>query len=126
MGIAMQTPGIHHISLRASDFECSRHFYIETLGFPVALEKENLLIFLAGGTAIGIRPALESGEFKPLRTGLDHLALTCEHESELKRVAAALTDAGIENTGVKKDETLGKLYVNFKDPDRIAWEFFMA
>jgi glyoxylase I family protein len=24
------------------------------------------------------------------------------------------------------DETLGKNYVAFKDPDRIAWEFYMT
>ena len=29
-------------------------------------------------------------------------------------------------TGVKLDETLGKRYVAFKDPDRIAWEFYMV
>jgi len=27
---------------------------------------------------------------------------------------------------VKKDETLGKRYVAFKAPDRIAWELYMA
>ena len=32
----------------------------------------------------------------------------------------------MENTGVKLDETLGKRYVAFKDPDRIAWELYMA
>ena len=58
--------------------------------------------------------------------GLDHLAIACEEESELHRVAGALSEAGIENTGGKLDETLGKLYVAFKDPDRIAWEFYMA
>jgi hypothetical protein len=42
----------------------------------------------------------------------------------LKRVADALEAAGVENTGVKLDETLGKRYVAFKDPDRIAWEFY--
>ena len=46
--------------------------------------------------------------------------------SELKRVADALSAAGIENTGAKHDETLDKDYVAFKDPDRIAWEFYMA
>ena len=46
--------------------------------------------------------------------------------AELKRVADALSAAGIENTGAKRDETLGKDYVAFKDPDRIAWEFYMA
>jgi glyoxylase I family protein len=39
-------------------------------------------------------------------------------------VAGALAAAGIENTGVKTDETLGRRYVAFKDPDRIAWEFY--
>ena len=54
------------------------------------------------------------------------MALACENERELERVAAALSQAGVENTGVKLDETLGKKYVAFKDPDRIAWEFYMA
>jgi hypothetical protein len=38
----------------------------------------------------------------------------------------ALSEAGIENTGVKLDDALGKQYVAFKDPDRIAWEFYMT
>jgi glyoxylase I family protein len=50
----------------------------------------------------------------------------CKNESELNRVAEALKAAGVENTGVKMDETLGKRYVAFKDPDRIAWEFYSA
>jgi uncharacterized glyoxalase superfamily protein PhnB len=57
--------------------------------------------------------------------GLDHLALTCTEEPELERVAAALTAAGVQNTGVKLDTTLNKKYVAFKDPDGIAWEFYM-
>ena len=57
--------------------------------------------------------------------GLDHLALGCSSEEELHRVTSALNEAGIENTGVKLDETLNKKYVAFKDPDRISWEFYM-
>jgi hypothetical protein len=34
--------------------------------------------------------------------------------------------AGVENTGVKIDPTLGKEYIAFKDPDRMAWELSMA
>ena len=52
--------------------------------------------------------------------------MACEDEAELERVAAALSAEGVENTGVKLDETLGKRYVAFKDPDRIAWEFYMT
>lgn len=130
MRIKIQTPGIHHIALRVSDFERARHFYVDTLGFEVAMEAPNLLLFLAGQTAVGIRGPEEKTPqddvFNPFRVGLDHLALTCTEEAELERVAAALKEAGIENTGVKLDETLGKKYVAFKDPDRIAWEFYMA
>lgn len=130
MSIKIQTPGVHHVTLRASDYARARRFYIEILGFDIALEKPNLFIFFAGQTAIAVRgPAEEtpSGDaFNPFRVGLDHVALACTDEAELGRVAEALSEAGIENTGVKVDETLGKKYVAFKDPDRIAWELYMA
>ncbi len=125
MAITIKTPGIHHISLRVSDFARARHFYLETLGFPLIMEMPNLFLFSAGSTAIGIRPAQESGGFNPLRVGMDHLALACEDEAELERVAAALSAAGIENTGVKVEKAIDKKYVAFKDPDRIAWELYM-
>ena len=32
----------------------------------------------------------------------------------------------VDTIGSKRDETLGKDYVRFKDPDMIAWEFYMA
>ena len=43
---------------------------------------------------------------------------------ELERVAAALEEHGIENTGIKHDPIPDKDYVALKDPDRIAWEFY--
>ncbi len=130
MSINIKTPSVHHIALRVSDYNRARRFYIDTLGFPLIMEADNLFLFLAGSTAIGVRgPEADtpSGDvFNPFRVGLDHLALACESDSELERVADALAAAGIENTGIKMDATLGKRYIAFKDPDRIAWEFFMA
>ena len=41
-------------------------------------------------------------------------------------MAGALASAGVENTGVKLDPLLNRRYVAFKDPDRIAWEVYMA
>ena len=126
----IKTPGVHHIALRSTDLARSRRFYAETLGFPIIAEVPNLFLFLAGGTAIGVRgpeAQTQSGDaFNPFRVGLDHIALGCEDEQELERVAAALQQAGVENTGVKLDETLGKKYVAFKDPDRISWEYYMV
>ncbi len=129
MAIDIQTPGIHHIVLRSANLARSREFYHTTLGFPIALEVPDLIIFVAGGTFVGVRgPAPEEGSkvFNPYSVGLDHMALGCTDEAELQRVAQALADANIENTGVKFDSTLGKNYVAFKDPDRISWEFYMV
>jgi len=130
MPIAMTTVGIHHVALRATDLERSRRFYGDALGFPVVLEAPGVFLFLAGQTAIAVRgpdARTPRGDvFSPFRAGLDHLALACADERELQRVAAALASAGIENTGVKTDPTLNRQYVAFKDPDGIAWEFYMA
>lgn len=128
MAIGINTPGVHHVTLRTSDIDRSRKFYAELLGLPVLMDSPELVLFQAGNTAIAIRapaPQTPKGDsFDPFRVGLDHVALGCADDAELERVAAALADAGVENTGVKTDETLGKRYVAFKDPDRISWEFY--
>lgn len=130
MPVDIKTTGVHHVALRSSNLERSKKFYTSTLGFKIILEVPGIFLFMAGSTAIGVRgpdPASPAGDkFNPLRIGLDHVALACSDEAELKRVASALSAAGVENTGVKLDETLNKRYVAFKDPDRIAWELYMA
>ena len=130
MPIDIKTTGVHHVALRVTDLERSKKFYTEALGFPVIAELPGLVLFLAGGTAFGLRAPTEQmpagDRFSPHRVGVDHIALACSEDTELERVASALTAAGIENTGTKLDEALGKRYVAFKDPDRIAWEFYMA
>ena len=84
---------------------------------------------MIGSTAISIvgpdKETSPADVFSPFRVGLDHLSFVCDSEEELARVATALEDAGIWNTGVKIDETLGKKYVAFKDPDKISLEFYM-
>lgn len=130
MSISIETPGVHHIALRVTNLARARQFYIDTLGFPMALEGPGIFLFLAGETAIAVRgpeSGTPSGDvFSPYRAGLDHLAIGCSDERELARVATALGAAGIDNTGIRLDQTLNRQYVAFKDPDCIAWEFYMA
>ena len=130
MSLKIKTPGIHHLTLRSADYARSKSFYTQKLGFEIVLEKPNLFIFFAGSTAIAVRgPESQTPPndlFNPFRVGMDHVALACESEEELEYVALQLSSLEIENTGIRTDETLGKKYVAFKDPDRISWEFYMV
>ncbi len=128
MAINPKTTGIHHIALRCTDMNLTKNFYVNTLGFTLALDSPEIIAFVAGPVIIAFKKAnaiSKQDVFTPFNIGLDHVALACENEEELNRVANDLSAAGVENTGVKLDETLQKLYVAFKDPDRIQWEFYM-
>ena len=126
----IQTPGVHHLALRVSDYDRSKDFYLNKLGFQQILEEPDLCIFLAGGTAVALRGPDENtptnDTFNPYRVGLDHLAIGCENMGLLEEMVEALDRHQIENTGIKHDEALDKDYIAFKDPDRISWEYYMV
>ena len=130
MPIQPKTPGIHHIALRCRDFARTKAFYQDLLGFAMVMDTPELMGCLVGNVFVGFKLAAPANPadtaFTPFNIGLDHLAIACEDEAELLRVAHALQAAGVENTGVKTDPALQKRYVAFKDPDRIAWEFYMV
>lgn len=129
MAVTPVTPGIHHICLRSTNFDVTKNFYQDILGFPLVIDTPELIIFSAAGIFLAFKKANprsnEFSSFSPFEVGLDHIAITCETEEELHRFARGITDAGVENTGVKMDPALNKLYVAFKDPDKIQWEFYM-
>jgi len=129
MAINPTTPGIHHIGLRSIDFNVTKNFYRDIIGFPQVVDTPDLIIFAVGSVFIAFKKAdprdRKYSAFSPFEVGLDHIAMTCETEEELHRFAKGLADAGVENTGVKLDPGLKKLYIAFKDPDRIQWEFYM-
>jgi glyoxylase I family protein len=130
MTIALQTAGIHHLALRAADLARAHAFYGRTLGFPIVFETRDSFVVLAGHTVVVIRgpepQTLAGDRFNPFRVGLDHVALACPSEAELERAAAALDAAKVPSTSVRFDPLLKQRYVAFKDPDGIAWEFYMA
>jgi glyoxylase I family protein len=125
MAINPKTPGVHHINLRCSDLNNSKSFYRDIIGFPVVIDVDELFAFPVGNVFIVFKKADANTKFNPLTIGTDHVAIACESEEELKRFAKGLSDANVENTGVKTDPVLQKQYVAFKDPDRIQWEFYM-
>lgn len=130
MAIAPQTTGVHHLALRSSDLARAKAFYGTTLGLPIVLETWDAFVALAGGTVLMVRRPDErtpaGDRFDSSRVGLDHVALACADETELERVARALEAAGVPSTGLRFDAVLRRRYVAFRDPDGIAWQFYMA
>lgn len=120
---------IHHIGLRSMDFDVTKKFYGDILGWKLVMDKPDLIIYLTGSVFVAFKKAeprdKKYSSFSPFEVGLDHIAITCETEEELHQFTKKITDAGVENTGVKLDTALNKLYVAFKDPDRISWESYM-
>ncbi len=55
MAINPITPGIHHIALRCTDFDATKQFYETVLGFPLALDTENIIAFVAGSVIIAFK-----------------------------------------------------------------------
>lgn len=129
MAINPLTPGLHHVCLRSMNFDITKKFYQDILGFPLVVDTPELIIFSAAGIFLAFKKAnprnAEFSSFSPFEVGLDHIAIACETEDELNRFTKSLNDAGVDNTGVKMDPALNKLYVAFKDPDKIKWEFYM-
>ncbi|MBC8134986.1 MAG: VOC family protein [Fibrella sp.] len=130
MPINIETTGMHHLALRSTDLPRSRKFYAETLGFPLVMDTDRAFVIVAGSSVVGVLApepdTMEGDRFSSSRVGIDHLALAAASDDEIIRVAAALTEAGVPNTGVKTDSMTGKQYVAFDDPDGIIWELYRA
>ena len=127
----LQTGGLHHLAIRVADLARAKAFYVETLGFPLVMEREGVVAIInAGGTFIGIRgPDAQTAagdRFDPFRVGLDHLALAMPDAATLDAVARQLDEAGVPNNGVEDDAVLGGKYISFYDPDGIAWELYSS
>lgn len=122
----IEASGLDHLALRVTDLARSRRFYVDMLGFPIVVESERLLIVQVGDALVGcVGPdgdMPDRDRFSPHRVGLDHLAARCADEASLQRVAAALTAAGVEHTGIRVNPVRGNRYVAFRDPDGIAWQ----
>ena len=129
--MALQTGGLHHLALRVADLERAKAFYVETLGFPLVLEREGVVAIInVGGTFVGSRgpdaKTAAGDRFDPFRVGLDHLALAMPDAAALQAVARQLDEAGVPNNGVEHDAVLGSKYISFYDPDGIAWELYAS
>lgn len=121
--------GLHHVAIIASDYELSKAFYVEALGFAIVREvwraerqswKCDLTI---DGAQIELFtfPGAPPRPSHPEALGLRHLAFTVEDvEAEVARLAGH----GIVCEPIRVDEHTGQRFAFFADPDGLPLELY--
>lgn len=119
---------IHHVAINASNYQVTKNFYVEKLGFEVLREnhrpeKNDIKLDLKLGSQ-----ELEifiSDQFParppsyPEALGLRHLAFKVEH---IEEVIAFLNEQGIETEPLRVDDFTGEKMTFFFDPDGLPLE----
>ena len=117
----------HHIAIICSDWEKTREFYVEKLGFALTREvyrPENgdWLRFLQQGDTvleIFIRPDAPARVNNPEAMGLRHLAFRV---ADIEPAVAWQNSRGVETEPVREDKFNGGRFTFFKDPDGLPLE----
>ena len=118
---------IHHIAIIGSDYEKSKHFYVDLLGFQIIrenyrAERDDYKIDLACGQQeielfiIKNAPARVN---YPEALGLRHLAFKVKSVDDTVK---ELNEKGIETEPVRFDNYTGKKMTFFHDPDGLPLE----
>lgn len=130
----MALSAVHHAALLVSDYQKSREFYVDKLGFHIVREnfrKERgdykLDLELDGVELEIFAPAEKDPEHKlhperpdfPEAYGLRHLAFTV---TDIEKTVAELQAKGIEMEPIRVDEFSGGKFTFFKDPDGLPLE----
>lgn len=130
----MKINAVHHVAVIVSDYERSREFYVDKLGFEIRREnfreeqQDYKLDLVLNGVELEIfAPAKKDTECAlhpkrpsfPEAYGLRHLAFQVE---DVEAAAAWLNSKGIETEPVRVDEFSGGKFTFFKDPDGLPLE----
>lgn len=122
--------GIHHIAIIASDYEKSKHFYTEILGFKIESEVNRterksfkLDLSLNGEYIIELFsfPDPPMRPSRPESTGLRHLAFKVEN---VEIAIEELLKNNVLCEPVRIDELTGKRFTFFADPDNLPLELY--
>lgn len=120
---------IHHVAIIASDYERSKHFYVNILGLEVIREnyrekRQSYKLDLKVGTSeieLFSFPNSPERPSYPEACGLRHL---CFRVEDIEQVVTYLNESGIQTEEIKIDEYTQKRYVFFTDPDGLPLELY--
>ena len=126
----MDIKGIHHIAIITSDYEVSKRFYTEILGFSILKEtyraerksyKLDLTINGIYQIELFSFPDYRERASFPEAKGLRHLAFAVEN---VEVAASELRASGVEVQGVRTDEITNKQFCFFYDPNGQPLELY--
>lgn len=118
---------IHHIAIIVSNYEVSKNFYVNILGFKIIRENYRedrnsyKLDLKIGNSEIELFSMNECPKrlTRPEACGLRHLAF-CVNDIEV--VIAELNSKGIKTEPIRIDEYTNKKFTFFNDPDGLPLE----
>jgi len=126
----MDIKGIHHIAIITGDYERSKHFYTEILGFKIVKEtfrpeRNSYKLDLAIGDLYQVElfsfPSPRERASFPESKGLRHLAFAVEN---VAAAASELMANGVDVQGVRTDEITDKQFCFFYDPNGQPLELY--
>lgn len=118
---------VHHIAIIGKDYEKSKHFYVDLLGFRIIREskrenKNDYKIDLSSGDIeleLFIKPNSPDRISYPEASGLRHLAFKVD---DVEDTVKSLNLKGIETEPIRLDEFTNKKMTFFTDPDGLPLE----
>lgn len=121
---------VHHIAIICSDYQISKKFYTEILGFNIHAEyyREKRNSFKLD-LNLGDRYCIELFSFpnpsartsRPEACGLRHLAFEVD---DIDTAVKWLEENGVTVEPIRFDEHTGKRFTFFADPDDLPLEFY--
>ncbi|RIW15158.1 VOC family protein [Algoriphagus lacus] len=121
---------LHHIAIICSDYEKSKKFYTEVLGFQIIREvyraerqSYKLDLSLNGNYLIELFsfPNPPKRTSRPEASGLRHLAFAVKN---VEKSVAYLANLGVVAEPIRVDEYTGKRFTFFSDPDDLPIELY--
>lgn len=121
---------IHHIAVIGSDYQASKHFYCDILGFTLLgefyrEERDSWKADLALNGQYTIElfsfPNPPARPSRPESCGLRHLAFSV---GDIGQSVSVLNAAGVSCEPVRTDPYTGKQFTFFTDPDGLPLELY--
>lgn len=129
---SLNIKNLHHIAIICSDYEESKCFYTEVLGFSIISEvyreernSWKLDLSLNGEYVIELFsfPQAPARPSWPEAVGLRHIAFKVD---DLDSAISFLAQKGVETEPIRTDEYTGKRFTFFNDPDKLPIELYEA